>query len=350
MFTEDEVFVIGVDTHRDTHAYAVVDRVSGLVVDQFQLPADGGGYRHALQRAVRVGGGRVWAVEGTGSYGAGLTDHLQGAGERVVEVDHPYRRDRDARGKSDALDAIRAARIIIGRDRHTQPRERRGPREALRVLVIARRGAVRTRGDAIRQLKALVVSLPDPTRQRLRSCSTDRLVIECAKLRPPRNDVHDASVIGSLRAIARRCLAATDEAHQHERDIETWVRALCPQLLEMYGVGPHSAAQLLISWSHPGRLPSDACFARLAGVAPIPASSGNTTRHRLDRGGDRQLNNAIHTIARTRANGHPESKAYIQRRINEGKTKREALRALKRHVTRRAYTTLKTTNPTLDNP
>ena len=350
MFTDDEVFVIGVDTHRDTHAYAIIDRASGQVIDQFMFPADSGGYRQARRRAARAGGGRVWAVEGTGSYGAGLTDYLQGVGERVVEVDHPHRRDSDERGKSDELDAIRAARMIIGRDRHTQPRQRRGPREALRVLVIARRGAVHTRTDAIRQLKSLVVSLPDRSRERLRGYSADRLVIECAKLRPPRNDAHAASVIRSLRAIARRCLAATDEAHQHERDIETWVRASCPQLLEMYGVGPVSAAQLLISWSHAGRLRSDACFARLAGVAPIPASSGNTTRHRLDRGGDRQLNNAIHTLARSRANGDPESKAYINRRISEGKTRREALRALKRHVTRRAYTILKTTSPALDNP
>lgn len=346
MFTDDVVFVIGVDTHRDTHAYAVVERATGVIVDQFQSSADGAGYRDALRRVKRAGrGGRVWAIEGTGSYGAGLTDVLQAAGERVAEVDHPHRRDADTRGKSDGLDAIRAARMVIGRDRHTQPRERSGPREALRVLMIARRGAVHTRTNAIRQLKSLVVGLPDRTRQRLRGLSADRLVIECAKLRPPRNDHSSASVVGSLRAIAKRCLAATDEASQHERDIASWVRALCPQLLQEYGVGPISAAQLLVSWSHHGRLDSDACFARLAGVAPIPASSGSTTRHRLDRGGDRQLNNAIHIIALTRANGDPETKAYIARRLSEGKTTREALRALKRHVTRRLYRILETTSP-----
>ena len=351
MFTDDDVFVIGVDTHRDTHAYALVERATGVIVDQFQLPADGAGYRDALRRANRVGrGGRVWAVEGTGSYGAGLTHVLQDAGEVVVEVDHPHRRDRDTRGKSDELDAIRAARMVIGRDRHTQPRERQGPRDALRVLLIARRGAVHTRTDAIRQLKSLVVSLPDRTRQKLRGLSADRLVIACAKLTPPRNDRHHACVIASLRAIAKRCLAATDEANQHERDIHAWVRATCPPLLDEYGVGPISAAQLLVSWSHHGRIGTDARFARLAGVAPIPASSGNTTRHRLDRGGDRQLNNAIHTIALARTKGDPETIAYITRRLSEGKTRREALRALKRHVTRRIYHILKTTSRPLDNP
>ena len=351
MFSDDVVFVIGVDTHRDTHAYAGVERATGVIVDQFQSPADGAGYRDALRRVRRAGGGgRVWAVEGTGSYGAGLTDHLHAAGERVVEVDHPHRRDPDARGKSDELDAIRAARMVIGRDRHTQPRERRGPREALRVLMIARGGAVHTRSDAIRHLKSLLVGLPDATRQKLRGLGADRLVVECAKLRPPRNDRYSASVIASVRAIARRCLAATDEARQHERDIASWVRATCPQLLDEYGVGPISAAQLLVSWSHHGRIATDARFARLAGVAPIPASSGNTTRHRLDRGGDRQLNNAIHTVALARAKGDPETKAYITRRQSEGKTNREAIRALKRHVTRRLYRTLETTSRALDNP
>ncbi|MDP9463072.1 MAG: IS110 family transposase [Actinomycetota bacterium] len=351
MFTDDATFVIGVDTHRDSHAYAVVECATGAVCDQFEYPADAAGYRDALCRAERLGGGGlVWAVEGTGSYGAGLTFLLQSVGGRVVEVDHPHRRDPDARGKSDALDAIRAARMILGRDRHTQPREGAGPRQALRVLQIARRGAIRTRTDAIRQLRSLIISLPDQTRGKLRALTSDRLVIECAKLRLPRQDQHQAAAIRAVRAIARRALAATDEANQHERDIATWVRALNPQLLDEVGVGPISAAQLLVSWSHSGRLESEACFARLAGVAPIPASSGNTTRHRLDRGGDRQLNNAIHTIALARAKRDPETITYIARRVSEGKTRREAIRALKRHITRRIYHTLETTSRPLDNP
>ena len=205
--------------------------------------------------------------------------------------------------------------------------------------MIARGGAVHTRTDAIRHLKSLLVGLPDATRQKLRGLGADRLVVECAKLRPPRNDRCSASVIASVRAIARRCLAATDEAHQHERDIASWVRATCPQLLDEYGVGPISAAQLLISWSHHGRIATDARFARLAGFAPIPASSGNTTRHRLDRGGDRR--------ARER---RPRNQGLHTRRQSEGKTNREALRALKRHVTRCLYRTLETTRRALDNP
>lgn len=218
------------------------------------------------------------------------------------------------------------------------------------MLQIARRGAIKTRTDAIRQLKSLVINLPDDARAKLRGLTGDRLPIACAKLRLPRRDPHLAATISAVRAIAKRCLAATDEANQHQRDIATWVRATCPQLLDEYGVGPISAAQLLIGWSHHGRLRSQACFARLAGVAPIPASSGNTTRHRLDRGGDRQLNNAIHTIALARAKRDPETIAYIARRVSEGKTRREALRALKRHISRRLYRILETTSRPLDNP
>ena len=197
--------------------------------------------------------------------------------------------------------------------------------------------------------EALIIGLPDHSRERLRRLTGDRLPIECAKLRPPRSDPQRATQTRVLRAIAKRCLAATGEANQHKRDIETWVQAICPQLLEEEGVGPISAAQLLISWSHPRRLRSDACFARLAGVAPIPASSGNTHRHRLDRGGDRQLNNAIHTVALTRARLDPQTKAYIERRVSEGKTRREAIRALKRHIARHLYRILETTSRALDN-
>ena len=251
MFTDDTAFVIGVDTHRDTHAFAVLDRATGAVLDEFECPADSTGYRDALRRAKRSGrGGRVWAVEGTGSYGAGLTTLLQSVGERVVEVDHPHRRERDARGKSDELDAIRAARMVIGRSRHTQPRKRDGPREALRVLMIARAGAVATRTDAIRQLRSIIVALPDAARQRLRGLSPDRLAATCAQLRPPRRDPHQAATINAIRAIARRALHATAEAKQHRLDITTWVRALNRQVLDESGVGSITAAQLLISWSH----------------------------------------------------------------------------------------------------
>ena len=347
MFSDDARFVIGVDTHRDTHAYAVVERVTGAVVDEFLCPARAGGYRDALTRTKRLGcDGRAWAVEGTGSYGAGLTRALHRAGEVVVEVDHPHRRDPDTRGKSDSLDAIRAARTAIGRTHHTQPRQADGPRDALRVLMIARHGAINTRTDAIRQLKAIIIGLPDATREKLRGVSTLRLPAACAKLTPPRNDPDHATTIHAMRAIARRAIAATKEAEAHQHAITVLVTQIAPHLLDLFGVGPISAARILISWSHHGRLRSEACFARLAGVAPIPASSGNTTRHRLDRGGDRQLNNAIHTIALARARHDPETIAYIQRRISEGKTRREAIRALKRHIARRLYRLLEATKTT----
>jgi transposase len=211
-------------------------------------------------------------------------------------------------------------------------------REALRVLMVARAGAVRTRTDAIRQIRALVVSAPEDLRRRLRRLGAMSLLLRCAALRPPRGaDPALAATASALRALARRALAATDEARQHERDIAQCVRAVAPQLLSELGVGPVSAAQILISWSHPGRFADEARFARLAGVAPIPASSGQTVRHRLDRGGDRQLNRALHTIVLCRRQHDPATRAYIERRISEGKSTREAVRSLKRYLARHLF-------------
>jgi transposase len=328
--------VIGVDTHRDTHALAVVGARTGEVLSEFSISADPAGYRRAQAQLGREGfGARVWALEGCGSYGAGLARHLIGAGERVIEVDRPGR-DR-SRAKSDALDAVRAGRSVLSRAHPAIPRAD-GGREVLRVLMAARGGAIDTRRRSICQLKGLVVSAPDALREPLRHLTPAGLLGRCAALRP---GAHADPVIGAtaraLRGIARRALAATAEATEHERAIAEQVRQMAPALLAEPGVGPITGAQLLISFSHPGRLRSEAAFARLGGVAPIPASSGQVVRHRLDRGGDRQLNRALHTIVIVRRRTDPTTRDYLARRRSEGKSTREAIRCLKRFIARHLF-------------
>lgn len=346
MLTQRRGLVIGVDTHRDIHAYAVCDAATGQVIDRFTASATATGYAQAQARVAMLDGAVLWAIEGTGSYGHGLTCCLTQAGEDVAEVDHPHKRGRDGRGKTDGIDAVRAARHVIAATHAATPRHLQGPREALRVLMLARDGATNTRTDAIRQVRAIIVGLPDDIRQRLSGLGPDRLLKTCAGLRKAANDPHTAAVITALRAIARRGLTATGEATTHKHEITRLVAEMNPRLLDQKGVGPITAAALLIAWSHHGRLRNEACFARLAGVAPIPASSGMTNRHRLDRGGDRKLNNALHTIALTRARSDPETLAYIQKRIALGSTRRDAIRSLKRHIARALFRLMERTTTT----
>lgn len=338
MLADEVDVVIGVDTHRDAHALAALMAATGVVVHATTIRASARGYASALAEVERCApGARAWAVEASGGYGAGLVRARLARGERVIEIDRPERRAERRRAKSDALDAVRAARTALARTRLATPRAG-AAREALRVSMVARSGAVAARTQALRQLKALIITAPDELRARLRRLDGMTLLSRCATLRRTRSgDPALQATVAALRALARRALAAAGEASQHERDIAAWVRAICPQLLAEPGVGPICAAQLLISWSHPGRCPAESSFARLAGVAPIPASSGQVVRHRLDRGGDRRLNRALHTIVLCRRQRHAPTRAYIARRTQEGKSTREAVRCLKRYVARHPF-------------
>ena len=310
---------------------------SGAVVFEATAVADGEGYASVLRLADQhAPGRRAFAVEGTGSFGAGLTRFLAGRGERVLEVGR-LRRERSSGGKSDALDAVRAARSVLGQTQPAQPRAG-GEREALRALSAAREGAVTARRAGLCQLRGLLVSAPEPLRAELRSLTLAQLLRRLAAVRPEgRQDPELRGTLLALRALARRVTALTVEERELAREIETLTRKLAPQLLEQPGVGPLVAAQVLISWSHRGRITSEAAFARLAGCAPIPASSGQTVRYRLDRGGDRRLNRALHMILVTRRRAHAPTIAYINRRIQEGKSRREATRCLKRYLARSLY-------------
>jgi hypothetical protein len=337
MLADQLDYIVGVDPHRDSHALAVVHVVSGAVVLESTVAASSDGYAQALQLVERhASGRRAFAVEGTGSFGAGLTHFLTGRGERVCEVGR-LRRERRSGGKTDALDAVRAARSVLTQQRPATPRAG-GERQALQALVAAREGAVNGRRAGLCQLRDLLITAPEPLRSELRPLTRARLLQRLAATRP--HGRQDAELRGSLlalRSIARRILQLTAEERELAREIETLTRKLAPQLLDQPGVGPHAAAQLVLSWSHHGRITSEAAFARLAGAAPIPASSGQTIRYRLDRSGDRKLNRALHMILVTRKRAHPATIAYIQRRIQEGKTRREATRCLKRYLARSLY-------------
>ena len=255
------------------------------------------------------------------------------------------RRERRLRGKDDRLDAVRAARAALADE--PLPRPRTGERrEALRLLPLARRSAVDARREALVQLRSVLVTAPERLRADLRGLPLGRLLQRCRRLRQLRSAEPDelaARLV--LRSLARRIEAATEEASELEDEILTLVRELAPTLLDEPGVGPIVAAQLIVAWSHRGRLRSEACFARLAGVAPLPASSGQTTRHRLSRGGDRQLNRALHTIVLHRRQHDPATQDYIARRVAEGKSRRDATRLLKRYLARHLYRLLEQQEP-----
>jgi transposase len=346
MVADELDYVIGVDTHRDEHVLAVVAAATGAVLARRAVRTNARGYLAALRFATeRAEGARVWAVEGTGSYGAGLARYLAGRGETVLEVSRTPRAERRLQGKDDQLDAAQTARAVLASEMLALPRngERR---EALRLLLVARRSAVDVRREALGQLRGVIVTAPDRLREELRVLPTGRLLERCRHLR--RSSSASADELATrlvLRSLARRIEAATIEAADLEQEILTHVRVLAPPLLDEPGVGPIVAAQLIVAWSHRGRLRSEAAFARLAGVAPVPASSGQTNRHRLSRGGDRQLNRALHTIVLHRRQHDPATKDYIARRIAEGKTRRDATRLLKRYLARHLYRLLQQQTP-----
>jgi len=263
----------------------------------------------------------------------------------VLEVSRTPRAERRLRGKDDALDATRTARAALASETLALPRSGQR-REALRLLLVARRSAVDVRREALGQLRGVIVTAPDKLREELRGLPVGRLLDRCSRLRRSRSASADELATRLvLRSLARRIQAATLEAAELERELLGHIRALAPPLLEEPGVGPIVAAQLIVAWSHPGRLRSEAAFARLAGVAPVPASSGKTTRHRLSRGGDRQLNRALHTVALHRRQHDPQTKDYIARRIAEGKSRRDATRLLKRYLARHLYRLLQQQAP-----
>jgi transposase len=346
MLADQADHVLGIDTHRDSHSAAILATDTAVVQGQITVAANERGYRRLLRFARESAPGRrAWAVEGTGSYGAGLTVFLQREGELVLEVDRPRRPARRDRAKSDELDAIRAAREALTREHLARPRQR-GEREALRVLLATRDSAVRSKRAAITLMKGLLVSAAPALREGLRSLPTNEQLTRCARLRiSPAQDSEQRATTIAIRASARRALALAEEAQELETEIKPIVARLAPCLLAEMGVGAIVAAQILCAYSHHGRIRSEAAFASLAGVAPIPASSGQTVRHRLNRSGDRQLNRALHTIVLCRMRDDARTRAYTARRQAEGRSTREIKRCLKRYTARHLYRLLQASPP-----
>jgi transposase len=330
--------VIGVDTHVQTHSAAAVDARTGGVLGEITVDATAEGYERLVEFAEEHAVLRAWAVEGTGGHGAGLARGLVRREEIVVGLDRPERARRRNGAKSDPLDAIRAAREALARPRLGTPRSS-GDRQALSVLLAARRSAVTGATEAQQQLFSLVIAAPESIRQRFRGQQLPGMLKTAAALRVHASwDVETTTTVTTLRSLARRARALSEEAADYEKSILRIVRSWRPDLLEQFGVGPIVAAVVLCAWSHPGRIHSEAAFAMLAGAAPIPANSGQvTTRHRLNRYGDRQLNRALHTIALSRIRYHQPTRAYVDRRTTEGKTTREIKRCLKRYIARDLY-------------
>jgi transposase len=349
MLAEGVEVVIGVDTHRDTHTAAAVVAATGAAIEHATVCARPEGYAELVALADRCSQSRAWSVEGTGSYGRGLTRLLAELGELVIEIERPVRAARRSGAKSDPIDAVRAAREALTREHLASPRAE-GPRAVVAVRMTARRSAVEAHTITQRQLQSLVTTAPERLRTRFVGKATKVVVAAAARLRvDARWDLETRHHAAVMRDVARRCLALQAEAKGHEDAIREVITNWRPDLLQTRGVGPIVAADVLCAWSHPGRCRSDAAFASLAGVAPLEASSGLTTRHRLSRRGDRQLNRALHVVAMSRLLYDPETQSYAQRRRAEGKTDREIKRCLKRYIARQLFRQLETHPPPLDD-
>ena len=339
----------GVDTHADTHTAAVVDHL-GRQLGAAEFKAVHKGYFQLWNWMNTYGQVAAVGIEGTGSYGAGLSRFLQALDAETVEVDRPNRQTRQREGKSDTADALAAARAVLSGRAAGTPKAATGGVEALRVLTVARRSAVKARTQAILQIRDLIVTAPSPLREQLQPLPAPARIQTCARLRP--NSVHDPhnAVKTALRALARRCQTLTTEIQQHDHHIQQLCAQINPALLSARGVGPQTAAALLIAaGDNPHRLRSRAAFAALCGAAPVPASSGKTgTRHRLNRGGNRQANHALWTIAVNRLRTDPRTQTYRNRRRAQGKTNPEIIRCLKRYIANEIHTLLTNPPPTPD--
>jgi transposase len=332
----------GVDTHADTHHAAAVDHL-GRVLGDRQFPTTRAGYQALLQWLRSFGRLMGVGVEGTGSYGAGLNRYLSAAKVRVVDVNRPDRRARRAKGKSDPLDAIAAARAFVSGAATAIPKTRTGPVEAIRVLKVARDGAVKARTAALNQFSGILTSAPDQVRAELKPLTPTARIRHCATWTIDPNNLRspEQATRLALQTLARRVQALDAEIKQTGKDLNPIVTATAPALTALFGVGPDTAAQLLITaGDNPDRLRSESSLAHLCGAAPIPASSGRTDRHRLNRGGDRQANKALYTIALTRLRYEQRTRDYATRRTSQGLTKKEIIRCLKRYITREIYIAL----------
>jgi transposase len=350
IMTDEPINVIaGIDTHADTHHVAVITEYGRPVADQ-EFPATGPGYREILDFITTFGPVSGVGVEGTGSYGAELARVLARDGLKVLEVNRPNRQIRRLKGKSDSLDAYQAADAVIAERGISTPKARDGAVESLRVLRAERSSAMRAKVAVINQIKGLLIAAPEAIRFKYRDLSNQALTAALERSRPGGNptDPNDATAM-VLKRMAARHRHLEQELDLIEAELDAIVTTHAPLLRDLSGVGTDVASQLLVTvGDNPERVSSQAKFAALVGVAPIPASSGKTNRHRLSRGGDRAANRALHSVVTSRMASDPRTKAYVARRTEEGKSKKEIIRCLKRYVVREIYAQIFNPKPAPD--
>lgn len=338
----------GVDTHADVHVAAALDSATGRLLGTESFPTTASGYAALLDWLGSFGDVERVGVESTGAWGAGLARHLRAAGVEVIEVDRPDRKARRFEGKSDPTDAEAAARAVLSGRAAGAAKTKDGLVEAIRALEVVYHGAVKDRTRAINQFKALLVTAPEPLRASLRPLAFNAQLARARRLGAVDDVVEDQTRL-ALRELAGKIKFLDAQCDRLEGRIGELTAEASPALVGLSGVGPHVAAQLLAAaGDNPHRMTSEAAFAKLCGACPIPASSGKTTRHRLNRGGDRRANNALFTIVLVRMRHDPATRAYVARRRAEGKTGKEIIRCLKRFVAREVYQAI--TNPPDDLP
>jgi len=329
--------VIGVDTHKYVHVAVALDELGTAIADT-SVPVDRAGYQRLLEWANEQGKVLAFGIKGTGSYGVGLASFVRRHGYKVIEVVRPDRRERRLNGKSDLLDAHSAARTVLAGTATATPKSADGTVEMIRQLKVAKDTAVKGRTVAMIALKSLIVNADPELREELQGLPKMALVDRCVHLRPGKVDSPVAASKYVLRSMARRWRDLNEETKKHEVLLESLTRQLAPQLLDAFGVAADTAAEMLIvAGDNPERIHSEAAWAKLCGVAPIPASSGMTTRHRLSRSGHRQANAALYRVVIVRMRLHEPTIAYVERRMAEGRTKKEIIRCLKRFLAREIW-------------
>lgn len=334
---ETSEVILGVDTHLDVHVGVVID-VAGRVMGTLSVGTNQDGYQQLLCWARTFGVLRRAGVEGTGSYGAALTHALQTSGVTVIEINRPDRSRRRGRGKSDVTDAESAARSVLAGNVASIPKAHNGLAEALRTLSLVRRSAVKAKTQTINQIRALLVNAPQAIRDTAYKAEASQCVAACAALTHDTLSAALASLQAALHLLAKRWTMLHEELHELDATLARLTKKAAPRLLSRFGVGPQTAATLLVvAGDNPTRLHSEAALAALCGTSPLQASSGKVHRHRLNRGGNRQANNALWTIAMVRMRSDARTRQYVARRTGEGLSKKEIHRCLKRYIVRELY-------------
>ena len=336
-----ERVIIGVDTHQDQHV-AVAINGDGAYLGEHRIETTLKGYADLESWSASFGSIAAFGVEGTGSYGAGLARFLTSGNRQVIEVNRPDRSTRRRLGKSDSIDAEAAARSVRAGTATGTPKSGDGNVEMIRMLKVTRDSAIKARSQAMNQIKALILTAPAELRESFNGLKVGKLLDRCSRLRPGEVTTPVATAKFALRSLARRQKQLDAEISEIDVELNRLTKETAPELVNAFGMGPNTATTLLATaGDNVERITSEAGFAALCGVSPIPASSGKTTRWRLNRGGNRQANSALHQIVIVRLKSDRRTQEYMERRIREGKSKLEIIRCLKRYVAREVFNILK---------